>query len=138
MKTALILGGVAVGVYFLLKHLQGASTPLGSLAPSAPPAASGIAPGRTAASTLPGSQMRSYSAANTKPGNMVTLGGLLAVQQFRRSSDDLPPTSFTPSSPNVSINQVTPPDATKVSSITNPNPPMLINRSSGLSRNLLG
>ncbi len=135
MKTALILGAAAVGAYLLIKHMQGASTPIGSTAPSPPPVAPGIDPGRTAASTIPGSTMRSYAAANTNVGNMVALGGLLRVtltQSPRPAA--LAPSSFTPSSPGVSINNVTPPQASKVGAITQPNPPMMINRPNGLVR----
>jgi len=130
MKTALILGAAAVGAYLLLRYMQGASSPIGSLIPGAP-AAPGMAPGPTAVGTPAGAQMRNGAPANTRVANAVVLGGIMRAGVARRLPE--PPSSFSPSSPGVSINQVTTPDAPSVTTTTNPTPPLRINSASGLS-----
>lgn len=129
MKTALILGAAAVGAYLLLKYMQGAGgMTIGSSSAGAP-AASGIT-GPTAAGTTAGAQMTTGAAGNTLTGGTSVLGGILRARVG--TVGGLPPVSFSPRSPGVSINQVPPPSTPEVTSITNPTPPIRVNPSTGL------
>jgi hypothetical protein len=131
MKTALIIGAAAVGAYFLLKHLQstGAVGSLSGAMTTLPPAAPGMSDAPSAAGTNNGSQMALRAAMNVRVGSSAVLGGIVRVNA---RGVGLPPTSFSPSSPGVSINQVPDPSTSKVNTITEPTPPVRINAATGL------
>ncbi len=130
MKTALILGAAAVGAYFLFKYMQGAGGMTVGSSSAGAPTASGIAPGPTAAGTNAGAQMTAGAASNSQTGGVAVLGGILRSRV--PAVGRLPPVSFSPRSPGVSINQVPPPSTPEVTSITNPTPPIRVNPSTGL------